>query len=240
MLKRWVLPAAALLAASALVGGSSRQRAVVRAPQQPVQAGIPTFSNEIVRIFQQRCQNCHHPGDIAPFSLMTYHQAAPFAAAIKYMTQTHRMPPWKPTLGCGDFADARTMPQSEIELIAKWADNGAPEGNRADLPAPIDFGSGWTLGQPDLVLKNPEPFKPKVSGDQYRCFTLPANTTSNKYVSAIDIHPGDRKTVHHVIAYLDTTGASVRLDEQEAGPGYTCFGGPGFDTTGSLGGWAPG
>jgi hypothetical protein len=46
--------------------------------------------------------------------------------------------------------------------------------------------------------------------------------------------------VHHVIAYLDTTGASVALDQKEAGPGYTCFGGPGFDNPGTLGGWAPG
>ena len=239
MLKRMMLPVAAILAASALIAASSSRQRVVR-PPAPIVAGGPTFNNEIVRIFQQRCQTCHHAGDIAPFSLTSYRESAPFAAAIKYMTQTHQMPPWKPMAGCGDFVDARTMPQEEIDLVAKWVDNGAPEGNAADLPAPIQFSGGWSLGQPDAILSNPDAYTPPVSGDVYRCFTLPANTTSDKYVSAIDIHPGDRKTVHHVIAFLDTTGESVSLDEKEPGAGYTCFGGPGFSTTGSLGGWAPG
>jgi hypothetical protein len=238
MRTRLLLPAVAVLAASALIAASTRQR-VVR-PPAPVLSSGPTFNNEIVRIFQERCQTCHHPGDIAPFSLMTYREAAPFADAIKYMTQTRRMPPWKATSGCGEFVDARTMPQHEIDLIAQWADNGAPEGRPADLPAPLQFTSDWTLGQPDMVLSNTEAFTPPARGDEYRCFTLPANTTSTSYVSAIDVHPGDRRSVHHVIAFLDETGASVALDEKDPAPGYQCFGDPGFATTGTLGGWAPG
>jgi hypothetical protein len=78
----------------------------------------------------------------------------------------------------------------------------------------------------------------------YRCFPLPTELTQDKYVSAVDIHPGDRGSVHHVIAYIDTNGASKALDDNDAGPGYTSFGGPGFSTTNvnaaTLGGWAPG
>ncbi|HEV7766874.1 MAG TPA: peroxiredoxin, partial [Thermoanaerobaculia bacterium] len=76
--------------------------------------------------------------------------------------------------------------------------------------------------------------------DTYRCFTMPTNLTSDAYVRAVDVHPGDRETVHHVISFIDTTGASVALDEADPGPGYTCFGGPGFSQIGTLGGWAPG
>jgi hypothetical protein len=232
----------ALTAALFLAFVAARQRAV-RPPSSPPPAG-PTFSNEIVRIFQERCQSCHHPGDIGPFSLMTYADAAPHADAIRLMTKTRQMPPWKPVDGCGDFLEPRVLAQSEIDLIAKWVENGAPEGNRAELPPPRLFDSSWTLGQPDAVFANPETYTPAPAGDIYRCFTIPTHLTSDKYVAAVDVHPGDRNTVHHVIAYIDTTGESQQLDDDDPGPGYTCFGGPGFTPTdaaaATLGGWAPG
>src|SRR5258707_12846148 len=111
--------------AAAFLGARTRP---VRFPDAP--AG-PTFSNEVVRIFQDRCQSCHHAGDIAPFSLMTYADARPYASEIKLMTGTHQMPPWKPVSGCSNFTQARVMPQSEIDLLAKWVDAGAPEGDRS-------------------------------------------------------------------------------------------------------------
>jgi len=216
----------------------ARQRAV-RHPQPAVSAN-PTFSREVVRIFQQHCQTCHHTGDIAPFPLVEYSDAKPRATLIKLMTQTRQMPPWKAAEGCGDFRDARKLSGAEIVTIAKWADAGAPEGNRADLPAPRTFSNDWELGTPDLVLANAETFTPPPNEDTYRCFTVPTNLTEDKWVRAVDTHPGDRSTVHHVLTFIDTTGDSLRLDEAEPGPGYTCFGGPGFTTTGTLGGWAPG
>ncbi|HEX9163666.1 MAG TPA: cytochrome c, partial [Thermoanaerobaculia bacterium] len=232
---------AAFAAIAALLFMSAKQHAT-RPALHPVTG--PTFSREVVRIFEAHCQSCHHAGDIAPFSLTTYADAKPWAAQIKIMTQTRQMPPWKATAGCGVFADARTISQDEIDTIAKWVNAGAPEGNPADLPPALDFSSGWTLGQPDLVLSYPETFTPPANGDTYRCLPLPTNLSDDKYVSAIDIHPGDRKTVHHVIAFIDKGTDAQRLDDNEAGPGYTCFGGPGFSINdpgaATLGGWAPG
>ncbi len=219
---------------------SARQRAVHPAP------GVtgPTFSNEVVRILQANCQSCHHPGDIGPFPLMTYADSYSHAAEIKYMTQTRKMPPWKPAQSCGIFDSPRVLSQADIDTLAKWADNGAPEGNRADLPLPLNFEGGWALGQPDLVLSNSQPYTPPAVGDMYRCFTMRTNLTSEQYVSAIDIRPGDRQTVHHVIAFIDTTGASEALVRSDSAAGYPCFGGPGFQITNlnatTLGGWAPG
>ena len=225
---------------AALIG--ARGRVVRPAPPPPVLG--PTFNNEVVRIFQAQCQTCHHPGDIAPTSLMTYAEAFPQAANIKFMTQIHQMPPWKPVSGCGDFADARVLSQDQIDTLAKWVDNGAPEGNASDAPTALKFDGGWALGQPDLVLSNAQPYTPPASGDMYRCFTMPTNLTSDQYVAAIDVKPGDRNTVHHVIAFIDTTGESANLERQDAEPGYQCFGGPGFSITNlnssTLGGWAPG
>ena len=231
-------PRILLIALAIALPLSARQR-VVRHPQPAVSTN-PTFSREVVRIFQQHCQTCHHTGDIAPFPLVEYSDAKPRATLIKFMTQTRQMPPWKAAEGCGDFRDARKLSDAEIQTIARWADAGAPEGNRADLPAPRTFSNDWELGTPDLVLANAETFTPPPHEDTYRCFTVPTNVTSDKWVRAVDTHPGDRSTVHHVLTFIDTTGESVRLDDAEPGPGYRCFGGPGFTTTGTLGGWAPG
>jgi hypothetical protein len=236
------LPLIALTALLALpwsVPIAAKQR-VVRHPAPPPATASPTFSNEVVRIFQQHCQTCHRAGDIAPFALTSYADAKPRAALIKFMTQTRQMPPWKAADGCGEFVDERRLSADEIATIGKWVDAGAPEGNPSQLPAPRQFPTGWSLGTPDLLLANAEGFTPPPHTDTYRCFTLPTNLTSDKFVRAVDTHPGDRTTVHHVLTFIDTTGASLALDEAEPGPGYTCFGGPGFDTTGTLGGWAPG
>lgn len=217
---------------------AAKQRSVRKAPP-PLTS--PTFSNEVVRIFQANCQTCHHPGDIAPFSLMTYADAKPHATLIKLMTLTREMPPWKPVDGCGDFRDERRLTDEEIATISAWVDAGAPEGNPAQLPPPLEFPASWVLGEPDLILANDEAYTPPPGTDTYRCFTIPTQLTESKFVAAVDTHPGDRTTVHHVLSFIDTTGVSVTLDENDPGPGYTCFGDPGFPPTGgTLGGWAPG
>jgi len=200
----------------------------------------PTFSKEVVRIFQQNCQSCHHPGDIAPFSLMSWSDAWPVAENIKFMTQTRQMPPWKPTAGCAEFQDERRLSQADIDIIARWVEAGAPEGRKEDLPEPLKFDSDWILGRPDLALMNSEAYTPPTDRDMYRCFTLPANNANGEFVSAIDVRPGNRTIVHHVLAFVDSSGQSQALDDQDPGPGYTSFGGPGFTPDGSLGGWVPG
>jgi hypothetical protein len=227
-----------LVLATAL-SAAAKPRAV-RHPAPPAPVNGPTFSKEVVRIFQEHCQTCHREGDIAPFALTSYAEAKPYATLIKFMTMSKQMPPWKPTEGCGEFLDERRLTAQEIATLSQWADNGAPEGNRSDLPQPRSFDSGWELGEPDFIAASAEAYTPAEHGDTYRCFTIPTNYSSMKYVRAIDTHPDDRETVHHVISFVDTTGESQALDEKEPGPGYTCFGGPGFDLPGTLGGWAPG
>lgn len=227
-----VLPLLLVLALPA----TAKQRAI----RHPAPAAPPTFSNEVVRILQQHCQTCHRAGDIAPFPLMTYSDAKPRASLIRFMTETRQMPPWKAADGCGTFLESRRLSGAEIETLVKWVEAGAPEGDPARLPAPREFPAGWALGEPDLVLASAEAFTPPPHGDTYRCFTIPTELVADRFVSAVDIRPGDRATVHHVLTFVDSTGASAALDEAEPGPGYTCFGGPGFTSTGSLGGWAPG
>lgn len=204
------------------------------------EAATPTFSKDVARILQNKCQTCHHPGDIAPFSLMSYKDAKTFAVAIKDAVNSKRMPPWKPLPSCGNFRDVRQLTDAELATLTQWVDSGAPEGDPADLPTALSFPDGWSLGEPDLIIRPDEDYTPPKDQDMYRCFTVPTSLRGDRYIQAIDVRAGNRKLVHHVIAYTDPTGASKALDDKDPGPGYTSFGGPGFDTYGMLGGWAPG
>lgn len=202
----------------------------------------PTYSKEVSRIVRDKCQACHRPNDIAPFALTTYDDARTWAEDIARVVSEGVMPPWKPVPGHGEFRDFRGLTPEERQTILDWAAAGAPEGDPADLPEPTAPAGEWLLGEPGLTLTMPEPFTPTRGRDVYRCFVLPVSSDSDLWVDAIDILPGNRRVVHHVILYIDRNGESPRLDARDDGPGYTCFGGPGFNVGigDMLGGWAPG
>lgn len=209
--------------------------------QQAVEHQPVTFNRDVVRILQNRCQTCHHAGDIAPFPLVTYQDTYKHRQAIRYNTENRIMPPWHAGPSCAEFQDNPSLTAEEIQTLATWVATGAPEGNPADMPPALQFSSGWPLGEPDLVFTMPQPVTPDFSnGDVYRCFVFPTNLDQDLFLGAVDIAPGSRKMVHHVLLYVDQTTKSEELDAGEPGPGYTCFGGPGFDFVWSLGGWAPG
>lgn len=234
---RRALLAVVLLAAACQ---STAERAV--APTAGPRPAPVTFSNQVVRLFQQHCQTCHRPGEVAPFSLLAYRDAYARRDDIVDVVRSRYMPPWKAVPGHGEFVDVRRLSDTEMELIARWVADGAPEGDARDLPAPRKFPSGWTLGTPSTVVAMEAPYTvPARTRDVYRCFTVPLRLPGDaRFIRASEVLPGNRKIVHHVLTFLDVTGRSVELDAAEPGPGYTCFGGPGFDSAGGLGGWAPG
>ncbi|MGO9466438.1 MAG: hypothetical protein ACLQIB_06675 [Isosphaeraceae bacterium] len=211
--------------------------------QQPAQEEwSPTFTRDVAPILQQRCQRCHRRDQIGPFVLETYEQARKRAVDIATVALDRSMPPWKPTAGIGPrLKHDRSMPAGEIAVLSAWADAGAPLGEPGHMPAPTRHPEGWALGEPDLVLEIAEDFKVPASGpDVYRCFVIPTDLPRDALVSAIECRPGNRRVVHHVIAYLDTHGYGRERDAAEAGPGYSSFSGPGVEIAGDLGGWAAG
>ena len=211
-------------------------------PVPPKTALKPTFAKDVAPILQKNCQQCHRPGQVGPFPLTTYEQARKRAGDIAGQVLDRRMPPWKadPTVGPG-FKHSKALSEDDIAIIAAWAESGAPEGDPADMPAPPVYPEGWDLGTPDLILEASEDFAlPARGNDIYRCFVIPTNLPEDKYISAIEYRPGNRKVVHHVLAYVDTTGQGRKRDEADPGPGYSCFSGPGIEIHGDLGGWAPG
>ena len=219
---------------------------VIEPPLNPAERGNsfgvgPTYAEHIAPILNASCVSCHRDGEIGPMPLDSYASAKKIAANIAQVAQKRVMPPWKPADGHGEFSGVRKLSDAQIQLLSLWASSGAPAGNLAKAPAPPKFAKGWTLGEPDLVLKMPVSYQVAPSGaDVYRCFVLPTGLTEDKEVVAVEYRAGNKAVVHHVIGYLDTQGRARKMDEAEAGPGYTSFGGAGFFPDGELDGWAPG
>ncbi len=246
--KRNVNPATTDLkdALSALLSGKELRTEFVEAvgcpmPEVPL-ASRPTYTKDVAAIIQKNCQECHRPGQVGPFPLETYEQVRKRAADIAAVVDDRAMPPWKANPHVGPkFRDVRTLSEQEIATVVAWAENDAPEGDAADLPAAPKFPSDWELGTPDLVLDTGADFEVPATGeDIYRCFVVPTGVTEDKYVSAVEFRPGNRSVVHHILAYVDVSGKARERDQADAGPGYSCFGGPGDPIHGGLGGWAPG
>ena len=203
--------------------------------------GALTFNKDIAPIVFSQCALCHHEGEVAPFPLMGYADVQKHAKQIARVTKSRFMPPWKAEPGFGDFHGVRRLTDDQIKLISQWVEEGAVEGVTADLPTVPHFTDGWQLGTPDLILKVPQPFTVPAEGkDVYRCFVIPIDISEDKYVTAVEYRPSNRKVVHHALFFLDSTGAARRKAQQSDGVGYPSFGGPGILPTGGLGGWAPG
>lgn len=189
-----------------------------------------TFTKDIAPIIYNNCTTCHRPGEIGPFSMTNYNEIAPWAPMIKYVTSIHYMPPWKADPTYSRFQGERFLTQEQIDLIASWADNGAPYGNAAEEPSLPEFPTGSQIGTPDLVLSMSESFVHQGGNqDEYRVFVLPTGLTEDKQVSTMELRPGNPKVLHHALISSDNTGTARDLDAADPAYGYDGFGGFGVD-----------
>jgi hypothetical protein len=189
------LPVAALLAILIYAGASL--------------AATPTFNKDIAPILYQNCATCHRPGEVAPFSLLTYADASKRAKLISTVTQRRYMPPWKAEPGYGKFLDERRLTDEQISIIKEWADAGAPEGDSKDKPALPTFTDGWQTGKPDKILTLPSKFTVSADGpDQFRCFVLPLNLDRDTYVSNLEFGPTTAESF--IMPSFSSTPAALR------------------------------
>src|SRR6202140_1158804 len=107
-----------------------------------------TFTKDVASILQKNCQGCHRPGEAAPFSLLTYEQARPWAKAMKEAVLLKKMPPWFADPHFGKFSNDRSLSQKEVDTLVAWADAGAPLGDPKDMPPPANFVEGWRIPKP--------------------------------------------------------------------------------------------
>jgi hypothetical protein len=184
-----------------------------------------TYTRHVAPILAQNCVVCHRPGEVGPFSLLTYRDAARRADFLREITASRRMPPWKAHAGSGVFLDTLRLNDRELAILARWAEAGAPEGNPADLAPPPRFTDGWQLGQPDYVFRIAEPFAiPADGGDVFRSFVLPLPLDDDQQVVAFEFRPGNRRVVHHAKLFLVPEGSVQARDAADPGPGFASTG----------------
>ncbi|HKG21366.1 MAG TPA: cytochrome c, partial [Blastocatellia bacterium] len=178
------------------------------------------FNKEVIRILQRNCLGCHRP-EGAAMSLATYDDARPWAKAIKEEILERRMPPWHAVKGYGDFLNAPPLTQREMDLIVNWVEGGAPRGDEKDLPPGPLYSDDWQLGKPDLVLEPEREFEVASDSDERRAFLLPSNLKESRWLSAVDLRPGNRSVVHCATLYVEANrtppvGKGAQRDEPES------------------------
>ncbi len=165
-----------------------------------------TFFRDVLPILQTHCQECHRPGQMAPMSLISYEEVRPWAKAIKEQVHSRKMPPFP---GEGDFANDRRLKPSDIEVLSTWADSGAPKGDIHDAPAPKNWPDGWNLPSHDLELAMVSDFKVPASGAiEYQYFPIPIGLKEDRWVQAVEVRPGNRRVVHHIVVYIRDPGST--------------------------------
>jgi hypothetical protein len=165
--------------------------------------GAPVFSKDIAPIIYQHCASCHRAGQIAPMSLLSYDEVRPWAASIREEVAAGVMPPWHSAAPKGQFSNDRRLSDSEKESILRWIAAGAPKGNVNELPPLPAFTENWEIGKPDAVITMPEPYTVPASGViAYQNFTAPTNFTEDKWIQAIEVRPGARSVVHHILVFV--------------------------------------
>jgi hypothetical protein len=200
-----MLRVSAALACSALLVSS--------VPAGAADKATVTFTKDVAPIFQEKCESCHRPNNMAPMSLQTYEEARPWAKSIAARVSSRQMPPWHidKTVGIQQFKNDRSLNDEQIDVIEKWVADGAQKGDPKDMPPAKVWTdqSGWSMsnkyGEPSLIVKSPEYTMPAVATDAWWRPTVPTGLTEPRWVRAIEIRPvgkNSRKITHHALARL--------------------------------------
>ena len=186
----------------------------------------PTFTKDIQPIFQQHCESCHRPGQMAPFSVATYDDARPWARSIKQKVESRYMPPWHLDKTIGEYDPDPSLSDEQIATISKWVDSGAPKGDAKDAPAPLKWAAAdaWQFGEePDLVINAPTANIAAIGPDQYPTPSVPSGMTEDRYIKWIQVLPGQPRVVHHVLVFAhqpaSANGVRPASDFQQGGRG---------------------
>lgn len=195
----------------------------VKKPRVP---GEVTYAKQVSRILQKRCQECHRPGEMGPFSLLTYDDAKGWADTIHEVVQEERMPPWHPDPRFGHFANDRRLSREEANTLLAWTEQGCPKGDAKDLPPPVQFVAGWKIGKPDAVFSMNEEFKVSATGVlPYKTFVVDPGFKEDRWIEAAEARPGNRAVTHQILVYILERGKQIY--DQDG-------------TAATLAGWAPG
>jgi hypothetical protein len=166
-----------------------------------------TFYRDVLPVLENRCQECHRAGEMAPQSFTTYEGTRPWAKAIREAVLMRKMPPWFADPCCGKFANDRSLTPAERDTLVGWADTGAEKGREADAPPPKHWTDGWNIPKPDAVLQMPQEFPvPATGAVDYQYFVVPTGFTHDQWIQGAEVLPGDRSVIHHAVVYIREPG----------------------------------
>lgn len=204
------------------------------------QTATPTFTKDVAKIFQQKCESCHRPDSIAPMSLVSYEEARPWARSIKNRVASRQMPPWHVdrSVGIQEYKNDRSLSDDQIDTIVRWVDAGAPKGDPKDMPPPVKWADEnvWNFaplfgGPPDLIIKSPSYTQKALAQDAWFKPVVPTGLTEPRWVRAIEIRPGTvkgRRITHHALARLQQSENGEPEVRQTAAPAPGDDPGPGL------------
>ncbi|WP_160168224.1 redoxin domain-containing protein [Novipirellula maiorica] len=164
-----------------------------------------TYCDQVSRVLQKHCVECHRADEIGPFSLEAYDEVIGWADMSLEVIDQHRMPPWHADPNHGSFANSRHMPEQDKQILADWVDAGMPYGDASKLPPPREYVAGWQLSEPphQIVTMNETPFHVPATGTiEYQYFVVDPGFTEDKWIRAAEVVPGNRSVVHHSIAFV--------------------------------------
>ncbi len=202
----------------------------------------PTWSSDVACIVYSHCSTCHNPNSIAPFSLLTYNDAVRNMVSIKYYVSNKLMPPYLPNTNYQHYTDMRNLTNQEINTIVAWVNAGGPLGDTTQLTLtqPVFPNSGPVLTNPDVTGIIPAFTVPHTGSDVFQCFVITNAQAADRYIKTIEVIPGNKNAVHHVLVYEDTAYALVAQDSLNNWQGYYDAGGTGSPTSQLIGAWVPG
>jgi len=215
-------------------------------PDEPTETTDVTFYEDVAPILMDNCVSCHVEGQIAPFELTDYANVSVVGNQVADSVTSRRMPPFLADNSgeCNTYKDAAWLSDEEIATIVDWVDGGMPEGDPANAPALPNAMKGLEERTTHSLSMDYDYFADfEGQDDDYRCFLIDPGLTEDGFVTAFEIEPGDPAIVHHVIVYAPTDEAALAdayaQDDASATEGYSCFGGPGVDSS-MVAAWAPG
>jgi mono/diheme cytochrome c family protein len=199
-------------------------------PHDATAQGTPTFTADVAPILFESCASCHQPSGIGPMSLLSYDEVRPWARRIRERVESREMPPWHldRTVGIQEYKNDVSLTDRDVDILVRWVEAGAPEGDPAALPTlpslpdGVEFELTDSLGPPDFVVRStPYTVQPNAQ-DQWWTPTVRFEglIDSPRYVRATEMKGGSplgMRVLHHGHAELSMVDEQGRRSSRPLG-----------------------